>query len=427
MNGGSAIPVNQVINLAAGEKLFLFVTNNNIGNGCNMLVYNGTSLILSMVTKPVETQHYGMRPFKVFEQLVKKMAPTATAVSTYFNSAEGSRVCIFPEHSFTNPSEAANIVTSFSDFFKFYNSLRPMGLRIEGNNVHMEPLEVLYTSAPVIMDFGEVKNLNISYASEMVYNEVKIGYPAADASTLGNPGYSGRNSYRIEGNTNKNILELFPNYITTPSIIESRRVAPSTKPAPPSDSTQIYACAVENTDDGFGFYYLYRVPYTTQTGLVPVAAGAHYPLGTLDAYNLEYLTPSRMMRAQGTVLRPLIEQLPALTPFKFSSCDRVGDLITGTINEQADLTIGDFNGVQVWHAFTVAFEAVTPYRFAEIFDAFNGGVVGMLYLGQVIYLVPIGTMKSYPASDKPAEYKFMISTLTPISTLLILAQGGFAP
>lgn len=77
----------------------------------------------------------------------------------------------------------ATIKTSFSDFFEDYNVTCFAGLSIENGLIKIEDRATFFdTSDPI--DLGNIKNHEISYASDLVGNVIKVGHTKPDIEDI---------------------------------------------------------------------------------------------------------------------------------------------------------------------------------------------------------------------------------------------------
>lgn len=108
--------------------------------------------------------------------------------------------------------EVTEIATSFEDAFKSYSSKIALGMKVIGETVYIDPIEDLFSNE-VILDLGEVNELNISPASEFYFNEVQIGDPEIEFEEVnGLDEYNTKATYINDLKTYANKLELISKY-----------------------------------------------------------------------------------------------------------------------------------------------------------------------------------------------------------------------
>jgi hypothetical protein len=162
-------------------------------------------------------------------------------------------------------------------------------------------------------------------------------------------------------------------------------------------------------------YTVKRVKYDLLTGV---------PTDTV--YNVEEMTPKRMLLAHGNYLRSLLFQLPG-EKITFQTADKNKDLSTTyqgvTITEKEDVVAGTFAD-PLFLPFEISFTTRVPYSFAKIMSKLSVGHIKMTYNYFPIYLLPIGDMKAKPVSEEAQEWKLLASPVNSLDTLIKLSQGA---
>lgn len=166
-------------------------------------------------------------------------------------------------------------------------------------------------------------------------------------------------------------------------------------------------------------FLLRRLTYDTPTG-------APSGVPTNSVYNVEEMTPKRMLLAHGNYLRGLLFQLPA-EKITFQTADKNKDLSTTlngvTITEKADVTVSELAD-PLFLPFELTFTTRVVYRFPKTMSRLNSGNIKFTYNNFPIYALPIGDMKCKPATDEAQEWKLLASPLNSLDTLLRLSQGA---
>lgn len=406
------------INLAPNEKLFLVVTRYEGGGLFTAAIFSGTDVTFELNTINQPTTALGFRPLPLWQELVSRISNGKyTGASNYFTA--NTEITLFSGQSLRNLVNAI-LQISFEQFYDFYDSLRPMGLRIIGDVVYIEPFEDLYGDGPALFSFGEVSKVSVSFAFDTIPNTLKMGYPGLNVQELnGVPEYNGTNIYSLPIDTLKQEYMRVSQVICAASEIEKTRSLPTTlnNSNTPSD-TSLFGANVSTTQDVDGNFILTRKTYTSISGVVDATA-----------YNIEGLTPGRMVRAAGVVLSPVLEQQGAVS-INFESSDRSGALIT----VEPGLTIAERNPIPkgalapgFYHCLDLNFLAPMPAGYAAQFSDLDKGIIDVNYLDTVVKVLPIGEMNAKPGTQEPQQAKLRISNLTPLSVLQSLSlQGTFS-
>lgn len=369
-----------------------------------------------IITKKAATTALGFSPLTIWKTLINKITEGQyTAESVYFT--ENKNIKLFSGESLRN-IPTAKFKTSLDDFFNFYDAILPMGIRIDGNVVYMEPLTDLYGDGADILDFGELSKVEINYAFNALANSAKFGHSTLTSDIIaGISDFNGINQFLLPITALKKELNKAGKYIASVYDIEVNRQPANTlsNDSQKADNNIFVANVSEDTDEN-GNKLLYRKVYSEISGVVNAE----------DIYNIEQLTPARMLRANGPILRPIVEQ-QGNNAIQFISSNKNGHLITNEggviIDERANVPYTDL-GPGLWHALDLNFVVPTPMAFASQLVAVNKGICKGRYMGNEIKFLPIGEMKSKPATEETQEMRMRLSTLTPLAVINSLSLAG---
>lgn len=425
------IYVNEIsIDLAAEERLFLIAkryeggdadfTITIVGPGQPALMDPtqtiGTKLNFEVATKKLATTAIGFSPLTVWKYLIDKITEgNFTGDSSYF--ATHKNIKLFGGESLRN-LPTATLKTSLEDFFAFYDCLKPMGLKIVDNVVYIEPLVDLYGGADEILDFGPISKLEVSYAFNALANTAKFGHsPVNTEQIAGISEFNGINTFLLPVNSLKKEMNKASKYIASVYDIETTRQNAEASLANDKNNTDnnVFVANVSENTDAVGNKLLYRKTYSDISGVV----------NPLDIYNIEELTPARMLRAHGPILMPILEQ-QGNNAIKYISSTKNGHLVTldtELIDEWADVPYSAL-GNPLFHAYDVTFTAPAPDTFANQLAKINKGICKATFMDHEIFLLPIGSMTSKPASEEAQQMTMRLSTLTPLSVLNALSLRG---
>ena len=409
------LPVDMDINLAGDERLFIFVRRFG-GSAPFELGVTGTTLDFSFTTQKRDTTALGFSPLSIWKTLINKITEgNYVGESAYFTT--NKNIKLFSGESLRNIPNA-KFKTNLEDFFAFYDAILPMGLKIVDNVVYIEPLTDLYGDGADILDFGELSKVEVSYAFNSLANTAKFGHATLSTEAIaGISDFNGINQFLLPVTALKKDLNKASKYIASVYDIEITRESPSIYANDSSNSdNNIFVANVTETMDENGDKYLYRKVYTDISGVV----------NPENIYNIEQLTPGRMIRANGPILRPIVEQ-QGNNAIQFISSNKNGHLVTNDagliIDERANVAYNEL-GPGLWHALDLNFVVPAPLAFASQLVAVNKGICKGTYMGNEIKFLPIGEMKSKPATEEAQEMRMRLSTLTPLSVINALSLTG---
>lgn len=406
------------INLAENEKIFLFVQRIEGGGGLFRIgIFEGTKITYDFVTSNQPSVAYAWRPLDMLKALIEKMSDGKCTADSVHLAAHNNQVIIGGE-SLANITDAVAKVM-FKDFFAHYDVEYSMGLTVVNGVLYMEKLDTLYAEGAEIMDIGEISAVRVQYAEDRICNSGKFGYKKQDYR-------QGDGRYEVNGTTEwkfpvssvKREFNKVSPWRTDPTGIELvRKTSFSAQPVDDRSDNQIFVVNISANQDANGNFLLNRVNYDVINGVID---------NTI--YNVEEMTPARIARAHASVIKSLLIQLPG-TQLTYNTSDRNSNLVTTkdgiTIAESGNIQVGAM-GAPLFLPYYLLFELKVPLNFISIFSAFNaGGHIKATYLGNELYLLPIGEMSSKPASQEVQEWKLLISPKTPLSTLNSLSLEGF--
>jgi hypothetical protein len=144
-------------------------------------------------------------------------------------------------------------------------------------------------------------------------------------------------------------------------------------------------------------------------------------------YNIEETTPLRMLRAHDNILNGFLRQQAGET-ITFNGAEVNANLVTkknGVIfNEGAGVDVNDLSAALFWN-FYLNFKAKVPFTFNDIMTSINNdGYIKTSFNGTTIYCLPIGTMSMKPATDEAQNFKLLVSSKTPLLSLMQLFSNG---
>lgn len=406
-----------VLDLQAAEKAFLILERSDwfVPVGLILSIYQA-DISFSLDTKKTASTAIGFSPLTVWKDLISRVTEgNYTGDSVYFTTHKNIK--LFGGSSLRNIPNAT-LKTNLEDFFNFYDCLKPMGLKIVDNVVFIEPLTDLYGGADEILDFGEISKAEITYAFNALANTAKFGHASvATEQIAGISEFNGVNSFLLPITALKKDYAKNSKYVTSVYDIETTRqtVSSTLENDKENSDNLVFAANVSEETDINGNKLLYRKVYDSISGVVNSA----------DIYNIEELTPARMLRAHGPILAAIVEQ-QGNNAIKYVSSTKNGHLITQDtelIDEWADVPYTSL-GAPLFHAYDITFTAPAPDTFANQLSKINKGICKATFKDRELFLLPIGAMTSKPATEEAQQMTMRLSTLTPLNVLNMLSLEG---
>lgn len=167
-----------------------------------------------------------------------------------------------------------------------------------------------------------------------------------------------------------------------------------------------------------GFVYdLLRPAYDSITGIVHPES----------SYNIEDLTPKRMLLKWGNYIRGVLYNFINLQ-ISFLSIDKNKNLATTlegvSIVEATNVTIGDLDS-PLFYPYIIGFKTKVPLTFEQIMTNAVNGHIKLSYNGKTLYGFPMEvTVK--PTLNESQDWKLLLSPLTKLTDLINLDISGLA-
>lgn len=187
--GGSETPFSFDVTLEAGEKLFIYHQNifTSPGLSGGIVKYGASDFTISFISRKPQTTGYALTWYDYYKQIVEKMtdgkytgdsavlASRLDLVVTCGDALRNTDRAIVPNY---------KIAGNFSDMFKSMSSILDLALNIVDGVLYIEPKTVVYASDPAtepqIFDLGEIADISIETARDLLINNILCGFPDQD-------------------------------------------------------------------------------------------------------------------------------------------------------------------------------------------------------------------------------------------------------
>ncbi len=149
-----------------------------------------SNIYIENVSKPEPRVVYGLRPLDVLKQLASRATRNRFSADSNFLNQFNKRI-LFPGDAIRGLQQSS-INTSFDEFFKAFNAMYFMALKTSDGKLFLEKAQTIYSGNGDILDLGEVTELRITPAIDMLFNKITVGSVDVDYR---------RSSGRLEFNT----------------------------------------------------------------------------------------------------------------------------------------------------------------------------------------------------------------------------------
>jgi hypothetical protein len=173
-NGEYVFNINQTVTLAIGEKLFLIGQRNNTGFGSCIFQYHTSDVKITFRTSSLPTSIKTRPASDIFKQLISKMTDNKFVGESDLLDNRSDLVITCGDAIRSLPN--AVIKTTFSDFHKSFYSILSASLGLDNDKAKMEEMAYFFDNSILIAELGEIRDLKVTIAEDLIYNSVKVGY-----------------------------------------------------------------------------------------------------------------------------------------------------------------------------------------------------------------------------------------------------------
>jgi len=166
------------ITLDADEKLMLIRSDAGAAGATLNVFYFTKNIIITTKTYTQPVIAYGLRSRDLLIEIVSKATRNRFTIDSDFLSLNNKDVCLSGDSIRGIPN--SKIYTSFADFFKTFDSIYFLALRVVNGNLFLEQSVEVYKDSGVIIDLGEAIDLKLTPAKDYYCNEIVVGSSKQD-------------------------------------------------------------------------------------------------------------------------------------------------------------------------------------------------------------------------------------------------------
>jgi hypothetical protein len=360
-------PFDFTASLGGDTKLFMYAVD-ALGDTVD---YLETEIFIEFVYRHPSSTIKALRLITVLEQLTKLITNNAYTCSSALLTSL-TDYCLTSGDALRG-IENSVLKISLSDFFKFLFARFSVGLAVHNGQLVIEKLEDFF-QAVTIVDLGEVADVTITVAEDLMGNTIKAGYEKQDYTDV-----NGRNETNQGQQWTTPLtriikeLDLVSPVRADPVGAELARINFDGKTTTDGTGDNDTFCLNVTGDPAF---ILNRPAYSSVTGIPHPGS----------AFNLE-LTPKIGILNNGKFLHGILDLLDTGV-IKMQSADRNKELVTvlgsRTIDEDADIQIGSLDA-PLWRPYYFNFKTKIPVNMVELLKANPWGRIKFTYNGNIFF------------------------------------------
>lgn len=402
---------NQDITLTPNEKVFLIAHMDAPGYDYfyDKIIIDRTDMAVTFNSRNPVSTTYCLTYYDLFKELIKKITgdryqAESTLLQQHLNLMASPGDAI-------RGIDTAVIKTSLTEFAD-QSVMRQLngGLCIDyaSNTIRFESREYIFNNSNELMDLGEVSELQIDIAKELIYKQVNAGYQGKDSSdNLGKQNFNDKKVWGTPITRANNTLDLVCKYRMDIFTIEQLRFEYFNKAE----------TATEKDNDIFVFDTMEDgdliVPYRDESATI--TGGTN----TASWYNYRY-SPANILLRNGNQLSPCLwAEIGNSVTFQSSERNKSMVVTTGGVSiiEAADVLVDDLSD-PLYYPYYFKFKTKVPYNLIELLQA-GCGYIKFSYNGNVLYGF-VMDLKQKPVYDEPQEWKLLCSSKVNLAALTLI-------
>lgn len=359
----------------------------------------------------IETDTKGFTPDVMLRKIVGRITGNeANAESTFFQSNKDIVITSGDE---LRQITGSKIKTSLKEFFESYNTWYNLGMGVEQKKIRIEAKSYLFNSTATPFHLGKAKKLKVSFASDLFFNVLKVGYQPQDVNEAWGR-FEFNNTSSFTSPITKVVKEflLISSYRADVSGIETTRINLEGKTTTDANTdNNVFALKIDIANPNIdGSYNLLRVAYDSMLG-IPTESQA-------TIFNVE-LSPKRILKTHGNWLRSILYGFET-DKLRFQTTQKNRELRTVlagvTIDEDADEIIGNL-AAPLFKPYYIEFECQSPVGIVDALETNPNQPFSFEWEGETFvgFLIKAGIA---PDSNKEQTIKLLAAPQTDILKLI---------
>lgn len=373
----------------AGSKIVLYMTA-TVNRDFTFFTYDndGEFSVAYTYTHPT-TYIKALRPLKLLQDIIYKLTAgeysiASDALTTYNDIVVTCGDAI-------RGIDEAKIKTTLLNFFQSFNTVLGIGMGMIGSQLRLEQKGYWVDYSDPI-DLGEVKNLRISPATDYIYNNLKIGYPAQEYEDVnGRQEFNNTHEYDLPVTRITKTLEMVSSYRADCYGIEFTRInlegKNTTDDKADNDVFLLHIKDIPIEEEGLTVYELDR----------SLNAGATGILEPETVFNI-FLSPKHCLFRNGNYLHSLFYKQDGKI-ITFQTTEKNASLVSD-VTENSNVVVNDLDPA-LFQPNLLEMEAKMPINIQLVLDLNPVKAFTFTFLGVQFTGIPI--KQSSRDSDRAAQ------------------------
>lgn len=373
----------------AGSKIVLYMTA-TVNRDFTFFTYDndGEFSVAYTYTHPT-TYIKALRPLKLLQDIIYQLTEGQYSIAS--DTLETYKDIVVTCGDAIRGIDGSKIKTTLLNFFQSFNTVLGIGMGMKGEQLRLEQKGYWVDYSDPI-DLGEVKNLKIGPATDYIYNNLKIGYPAQQYEDVnGRQEFNNTHEYDLPVTRITKTLEMVSSYRADCYGIEFTRInlegKSTTDDKADNDVFLIHIKDIPIDVDGQTVYELDRSLNAGATGL----------LEPDTVFNI-FLSPKHCLFRNGDYLHSLFYKQDA-SIIKFQTTEKNESLVSD-VTENANVVVNDLDPA-LFQPNLLDMEAKMPINVQTILDLNPVKAFTFTFLG--IQFTGIPLKQSSRDSDRAAQ------------------------
>lgn len=372
-----------------GSKIVLYMTA-TVNRDFTFFTYDndGEFSVAYTYTHPT-TYIKALRPLKLLQDIIYKLTDGQYTIASDALTTHNDIVVTCGDA--IRGIDGAKIKTTLLNFFQSFNTVLGIGMGMKGQQLRLEQKSYWVDYSNPI-DLGEVKNLRISPATDYIYNNLKIGYPAQQYEDVnGRQEFNNTHEYDLPVTRITKTLEMVSSYRADCYGIEFTRInlegKNTTDDKADNDVFLLHIKDASIEEEGQAVYELDRTLNAGATGI----------LEPETVFNI-FLSPKHCLFRNGNYLHSLFYKQDGKI-ITFQTTEKNASLVSD-VTENSNVVVNDLDPA-LFQPNLLEMEAKMPINIQLVLDLNPVKAFTFTFLGVQFTGIPI--KQSSRDSDRAAQ------------------------